>query len=590
MSYTLDLLLRSLPPYIDKNDTVVNLLAQAIDSNLSDAYSNLMTTHEMLNVIGASGSALDLIASFLGLFRLPNELDNHLMLRMASVLIPGETMNGFKNVLELITTNTGDIWNPGGLSLNNWNLPPNWIPFRENISLTYTCNSPALDWYTGTVVPSGSPTFLSTNSVVPFTTDYQTGVGLWQGATQLIPHTEWTATTSGVPVDITFTTASGSTLSVTSETMPAVGNNIYWSSASGSTTSSLITTDAIAVTSGATYCWSLYSNENTSSPVDMQIIDGATTTTIQTPTSASGWVQWYGSYTTASTSIQLQLAMPSGITGDLYTGMWQLESGTYPTLYIPNQTAGSLSRDVMTLSLSNNNTYQGNQGVISFGVYLNDISQEQISYVFDSGTGISIYYDNGWNAVVGNVTVLQSTKLSSGWHTFVLYWDNYLTGFMIDGVLVTGSSPTIPTTSGTGYIGSNYLGANQINGYITNLVFSSARYPDSELTKWLYNTITPVFSPNLFQAFFVNNNLTGFQSGVYDYQGYWRSNIPSSPFVSSTSNNTFFIDNSFLDNSFLIQATNPSAVFNINNFITYEMIKKSPAGFYMLPFTRGEIL
>lgn len=190
----------------------------------------------------------------------------------------------------------------------------------------------------------------------------------------------------------------------------------------------------------------------------------------------NGWYRCSKTYTTTtgtSTQVQIRNVQTGDGTNGIYVYGAQFEAGSFPTSYIPNPTASTVTRtaDVVTFNGVPLAALQGASGALfvetgsfankgaAYSVFVGNASSF-MSDVYNSQFGVSAFRSSGdfYNAAA--ITTTNINRFASSWTP--------------SGVSLVSNGGSVASTTGTaGITGTIYLGSYQSNTAVTNGWFRS---------------------------------------------------------------------------------------------------------------------
>ena len=211
-------LIRHLAPYLDPNDPVVQTILGAFAAQWDQVNQDWNAAEAVWGILTADSANLTRIADYLGIQRLPNEADQHLLERMAAVLASQPTQAGLAQSLRLLNFSGQPIpvYHPFGGSVVGWDPAASFRFHLHSGTGQFSRASTAWDPYSTTIVPANTPTFQIVGSIPNWPNTVQTGVGVWQASANAWPHSEWTGNTV-----------------LTTTLIPSPTNAAYWTVQSG---------------------------------------------------------------------------------------------------------------------------------------------------------------------------------------------------------------------------------------------------------------------------------------------------------------------------------------------------------------------
>lgn len=543
--------LANTPAFLNPNDPVVSVVLGAQQTVLEDAEAALATAHQIVSVVGATGDDLDFIASIYGVQRLAQETDAHLLGRIPLTVDSSVSPNNIARHLQSISQ-TAQFYEPAGGSFVAWNPLTNYRYDRENVAMTWARSTAAFS-PTGAESAANAPTWSAQ------------GIMQWAGVFQ---------GTSNILLNSRFLTASGTPSLPTSWAVaPASGGTITWAAGGAYSGGYLTLSNTTAGASAGTvtqnagtivqapYTVSAY----VSGPVALSVVAQNGSGTFDSPAASTygGTVDGllYVTYTPSTGFVDNCTVTISG-QGTVYAV--QLEESQFPSPIIPNDstTAGTVATraaDTFTIPAASVVGAQS-QGMIALSVDVGAYGAWETSgvsfhttYLLDWEGALSIWSDGQTlHALIGGVTLSATAAFSQGEHIVALNWGQGSATLVMDGVALTTATVASPPTSVSGsvYIGSDYTGANQANGFVGNLCFSEAQWMASRVLALQAGVAIPVYAPTLCSAAWFSQTLAGIAGGmtfgVANYVGVY---------VPTASSGGFVLDASYLDAEYM---TNPS--------------------------------
>ena len=283
--------------------------------------------------------------------------------------------------------------------------------------------------------------------------------------------------------------------------------------------------NAITVTSGAAYTWSIFVKADGITQVSIlmaqnsspftnhaNIVYDLSAGTITSTSSGSGTITafgngWYrltATGTTSSTSelYRLSLLNPgSSFTGDGVSGvlLWgtQWELGAFATSYIPTTTTAlTRNADVATMTGTNfSDWFNASEGTFQCKFNMYSVNASNMAFTVDNGTTANrlwLYARSGNSRtefVVSDASVGQASLLMNGgnpsanvdYNTCVAYKQNSFAGSRNAGVPVTDTSGTVPSVDRM-QLGRRYDSATQyLSGWLQELNYWPQRLTDNEV-------------------------------------------------------------------------------------------------------------
>ena len=229
-------LARHLAPYLNAQDEVVNTVLNAFAQQWNQTQVTWNEALSVFSILGATGNTLTTIGHDVSVDRLPNESDDHLLSRIANVLLRRPTQTGFQTSLDELSLNGPvDVYTPTGGDLIQYDPSLSYRWNRQSITGTFTRSTTAWDPYTQGVAAVNVPAFTAVQGIPPDNLDTQTALNVWQSSTNYWPHSEWETAIALTP---TFTpnTTSAEYWALQAGTSPA-----YASTTISSTTGTWIT-------------------------------------------------------------------------------------------------------------------------------------------------------------------------------------------------------------------------------------------------------------------------------------------------------------------------------------------------------------
>ncbi len=231
---------RYLPPYLNRDDAVVNTVLGALGAQWDQVATTWDEALQVFSILGATGDNLTAIGHYVSVDRFPDETDAHLLARIAAVLSRRPTQNGFQYNVNLLSQNGSvNLYTPTGAYLTGYDPSLSYRWDRQTLTGTFTRKTPAWDPYTRQVVGVNAPTFTAVKGIPPANTDTQAALQVWQSATNFWPYAAWTNTV------------------MTPTFLPNTANSAYWTVLGGSspafTADNLSSNSSSWVVSGPTY-------------------------------------------------------------------------------------------------------------------------------------------------------------------------------------------------------------------------------------------------------------------------------------------------------------------------------------------------
>lgn len=332
---------RYLAPFLNRDDPVVQTIVGGFATQWEQVESDWDAANAVWSVLGASGDALTREAGYMGLNRLPNESDDHLLQRMANVLNQRPTQSAVAKSIALLSLNeeAPSVYQPFGGALVEWDPAASFRFDRQTADATLTRSSTAWDPFTQSIVGNNTPTFVSVNTVPDAPNTVQTGVGVWEEATNLWPNSTWEGATTLTSI-CTPSTTNPAYWTVQSGVMPAAVSGTWSGTAPVVMTTgpnfvpTLIVSGTLTVNGNAGLLWGFQNGAG--------YIAGITGTTIYlgTASTASGPVIVQSGTLTTANAVQLSVEWT---TNGQHTLTWNdgTQSGTL-TMTNTSQSQGSV--------------------------------------------------------------------------------------------------------------------------------------------------------------------------------------------------------------------------------------------------------
>lgn len=551
-------------PFLNVNDPVVSVVLEGIDQILDQGEQDFNAIMGALDILANTGAQLDISAGRFGLTRMPGETDGSLLTRLAAIMRPRVTPDGFEYHLGLLDEGSFNYIEPGGGSLIAWD--PAWAFHydREAVPPTYTRASSATG-PDGSTVGINAPTWQKQSNDTYW-------AGVFQGTTQLLSNTDFSSTSAGIPTGYAESLLTGDTMAVgTDSTYPISGDSVVtWTHGTTATSGdSTFTSPAVNVTASTQYALSLYINTSgiTVGNVSLAVVDASagTTTVLTTQGVSSGYIRFYGTYTTgtSASTLQLQLQFSYATTGTASFGSPQIEAAAAPTEYLRNSaTTGTATRAAETLTYPSSVTPAWGQATIAVAVAVTPASQLTGALNYLVQGPITIWWNGSygtWTVQFGdgtdNTTLVAPGALSVGLHYLIVRWHAEIgqADFWIDGQQIASTTDVYAPSSGqavTWYIGSNSVGSTQVNGYVGNLTVLNAWVADDTIRQWSATIRTPIYAATMLQANYENESLASTTGAtVFGTSYYLFLDLTNTSATGQT--NPFYLDVGYLDTDYL---------------------------------------
>ena len=293
-----------------------------------------------------------------------------------------------------------------------------------------------------------------------------------------------------------------------------------------------------AVTNGITYTASVYAKAVTPGTDDkftLSVGGGTSVNGSSQFTATNEWQRFTFTHTPTSTSQPVINNEGDGFVTDVYFWGAQLETGTFPTSYIPttNSTV-TRSPDIATIEGTNfSSWYNQSEGTVFTETKVNRTVDVGGTSIWRVGSNVRCFYrasgDIGTNTVTTSLTFLNTDGVTTFTKTAIAIKANDHAGSNSDDNLRTASSST-PATGSELFIGCTDAGL-QLNGHISRLAYFPTRKTDQELIKITDGTLAaPIITYGITSA---GGTFNLRSNGTVDYAVDWDS---TGGYESSTSN------------------------------------------------------
>ena len=291
------------------------------------------------------------------------------------------------------------------------------------------------------------------------------------------------------------------------------------------------------ITNGITYTVSVYAKAVTPGTDDKFTFNlgGGLFNASSQFTATNEWQRFTFTHTPTSTSQPVINNEGDGFVTDVYFWGAQLETGTFPTSYIPttNSTV-TRSPDIATIEGTNfSSWYNQSEGTVFTETKVNRTVDVGGTSIWRVGSNVRCFYrasgDIGTNTVTTSLTFLNTDGVTTFTKTAIAIKANDHAGSNSDDNLRTASSST-PATGSELFIGCTDAGL-QLNGHISRLAYFPTRKTDQELIKITDGTLyTPAITYGITSA---GGTFNLRSTGTVDYAVDWDS---TGGYESSTSN------------------------------------------------------